>query len=45
MNELTAELIALNERDNAFYHIHATGGGDEGLKKMRSRISALGVKD
>jgi UDP-N-acetylglucosamine--N-acetylmuramyl-(pentapeptide) pyrophosphoryl-undecaprenol N-acetylglucosamine transferase len=45
MNELTAELIALNERDNAFYHIHATGGGDEGLKKMRSRISALGVKE
>ncbi len=43
MNELTAELIAINEGEGAFYHIHATGGGDEGYKRMRERLAALGV--
>lgn len=43
MNELTAELIAENEQKSAFYHIHATGNGDEGIREMRHRLSALDV--
>lgn len=45
MNELTAELIARNERAGAFTHIHATGGGEAGVAAMRERLAALGVTE
>jgi len=45
MNELTAGLIALNEGAGAFRHIHATGGGEEGLNRMRALLASLGVKE
>jgi UDP-N-acetylglucosamine--N-acetylmuramyl-(pentapeptide) pyrophosphoryl-undecaprenol N-acetylglucosamine transferase len=43
MNEITAQLIALNEREGAFYHIHASGGGEEGYQKMLAQLKELGV--
>ena len=45
MNELTAELIARNEREGAFTHIHAAGGGEEGVAAMRERLASLGVTE
>ncbi len=45
MNEYTAEIIAGNERDGAFRHIHATGGGDEGLKRMQELLKQEGVSE
>ena len=38
-----ARFIAQNEKERAFYHIHATGGGEAGLAKMRSRLAELSV--
>lgn len=45
MNELTAELIAINEQKGAFTHIHATGGGEQGVAAMREKLAALGVTE
>ena len=45
MNELTAGLIARNEREGAFTHIHATGGGEEGVAAMREKLASLGVTE
>ncbi len=39
MNEVMADFIALNSSKHAFRHIHATGGGDVGLKKMQSLLA------
>ena len=43
MNAHMARFIAQNEKERAFYHIHATGGGEAGLAKMRSRLAELSV--
>ena len=43
MNEATADFIAKNQKERCFYHIHATGGGDEGLEAMRSLLRERGV--
>ena len=45
MNRKMAEFIALNEHSGAFRHIHATGGGETGMEKMRSRLSAYRVNE
>jgi UDP-N-acetylglucosamine--N-acetylmuramyl-(pentapeptide) pyrophosphoryl-undecaprenol N-acetylglucosamine transferase len=45
MNEITSQMIALNEKEGAFYHIHASGGGEEGYKRMRDCLNRLGVKE
>ena len=44
MNDVMADMIAENAREDAFYHIHATGGGEKGLAAMRNRLSERGVK-
>ena len=43
MNEYTAEVIARNEHEGAFYHIHATGGGEAGAARMRELLDNAGV--
>lgn len=43
MNELTAGIIARNEKNGTFTHLHATGGGEAGVAKMRRRLTELGV--
>ena len=45
MNELTCELIARNEREGAFTHIHAAGGGEEGVAAMKKKLASLGVTE
>jgi len=39
MNGKMADFIRLAASSDAFHHIHATGGGDAGVKKMRARLS------
>lgn len=43
MNEYTAEIIAMNEKEGAFRHIHATGGGEEGAARMAELLGKNGV--
>lgn len=43
MNEYTAEIIAMNEKEGAFRHIHATGGGEEGAARMAELLAKEGV--
>jgi len=43
MNEVTADFIKLNLDEGFFTHIHATGNGEEGLKKMYSMLAERGV--
>lgn len=43
MNDMMPEFIRLNTENGSFKHIHATGGGDEGYKKMLSRLENAGV--
>lgn len=43
MNEYTAEIIAKNEQEGAFTHVHATGGGDEGLRRVEALLRDKGV--
>ena len=43
MNEYTAEIIAMNEKDGAFRHIHATGGGEAGAERMSGLLEKAGV--
>ena len=45
MNDRMADVIAKNEKSGAFFHIHATGGGDAGLTKMRERLRARGITE
>lgn len=39
MNGKMADFIRLAASSETFHHIHATGGGDAGVKKMRERLS------
>ena len=43
LNEAVAVLAAENEKTGRFRLLHATGGGDEGMKTMTERLKALGV--
>ena len=43
LTKATAEFIALNNETGSFRHIHATGGGEEGMESMRNALSELGV--
>lgn len=45
MNTVMSEVIAMNAREDAFLHIHATGGGEEGLRKMYTRLASLGIRE
>lgn len=45
MNNYTAKIIAQNEKDNAFHHIHATGGGESGTERMRKMLAELGINE
>lgn len=43
MNGATADFIKQNNDTNAFYHIHATGGGTEGFENMKKLLRDRGV--
>lgn len=43
MNGIMADFIEINSERGGFHHIHATGGGEEGLEKMRAELSRRGV--
>jgi UDP-N-acetylglucosamine--N-acetylmuramyl-(pentapeptide) pyrophosphoryl-undecaprenol N-acetylglucosamine transferase len=43
MNEYTAELIARNEREGLFTHVHATGGGEAELNRVKALLRDMGV--
>ena len=45
MNEYTAEIIAMNEKEGAFRHIHATGGGEAGAERMKELLRQAGVEE
>ncbi|MGX8698941.1 MAG: UDP-N-acetylglucosamine--N-acetylmuramyl-(pentapeptide) pyrophosphoryl-undecaprenol N-acetylglucosamine transferase, partial [bacterium] len=45
MNDMMAEIIVKNAETRAFRHIHATGGGEEGLHKMQERLRRLGLRE
>lgn len=45
MNEAMVEFIKCNCRDKKFKHIHATGGGDKGLERMKTMLAERGVQD
>ena len=38
MNQKTAELININEKEGRFKHMHSTGGGEKGLMAMREML-------
>ncbi|MBP5165683.1 MAG: glycosyltransferase, partial [Oscillospiraceae bacterium] len=44
MNEVTAQMIAMNERDGAFRHIHASGG-ENGPEKMTALLGGTELKN
>lgn len=44
MNAIIEEFIKLNYESELFYHIHATGGGDEGYKSFLEKLSSQGVR-
>ena len=43
MNGIMADFIEINSVKGGFHHIHATGGGEEGLKKMKEELARRGV--
>ena len=43
MNSKMAEFIRLNCRSGAVRHLHATGSGEAGVKRMIERLGTLGV--
>ena len=45
LNEAVAVLAAENEKTGRFRLLHATGGGDEGMKAMTDRLKELGVTE
>lgn len=45
MNKMTVEMMKLNSKAQAYYHIHATGGGTDGEKDMLGELKALGIND
>ena len=42
MNGFMADFIAENGAKRAFFHIHSTGGGQEGLDKMKAALENYG---
>lgn len=45
MNEYTAEIIAMNERDGLFRHVHATGGGEAELERIKELVKKAGAQE
>ena len=45
MNEIMADFIARNAKEKAFFHIHATGGGEEGVEKMTAALRERGISE
>lgn len=45
MNEHIAGFIKRNFENDSFCHIHATGGGDAGVSKMKKQLSDMGVPE
>ena len=43
MNEIMAEFLAENNRQRAFRQIHATGGGEQGRRRMMELLSSRGA--
>ncbi|MDR2356827.1 MAG: UDP-N-acetylglucosamine--N-acetylmuramyl-(pentapeptide) pyrophosphoryl-undecaprenol N-acetylglucosamine transferase [Oscillospiraceae bacterium] len=43
MNSIMAEFIAINARERAFRHIHATGGGEPERGRLLERLRGMGV--
>ena len=43
MNDIMAGFIARNAEENAFYHVHATGGGSEGVDRMMQKLRERGI--
>lgn len=44
MNAVMEDFIRLNSESGAFYHIHATGGGEIGHKNFLDKLSSKGVR-
>jgi UDP-N-acetylglucosamine--N-acetylmuramyl-(pentapeptide) pyrophosphoryl-undecaprenol N-acetylglucosamine transferase len=44
MNEYMADFIAENARTTAFHHIHATGEGEDGKRRMLEMLRERGVE-
>ncbi len=45
MNGYMVDFIAENCKSGAFNHIHATGGGEAGLNKLKEALKAKGITD
>lgn len=45
MNGAMEEFIRLGYQGQRFYHIHATGGGEKGLRNMQAALEAQGVAE
>lgn len=43
MNDMMADFIRLNARSGEMLHIHATGGGEAGMKRMRDQLEAMDI--
>lgn len=43
MNERMVDFIRKNLQEGCFYHVHAVGGGEEGLRRMREALVAAGA--
>lgn len=43
MNGYMVDFVAENCRSGAFNHIHATGGGEQGLKKLKAALREQGI--
>ncbi len=43
MNDIMAGFIARNAEEKAFYHVHATGGGSEGVDRMMQKLRERGI--
>lgn len=45
MNEIMADFIKLNSETNSFHHIHATGGGKDGVETMMTRLRERNIAE
>lgn len=43
MTKATAEFIVKNNEEGVFRHIHASGGGEQGLENLKNAVRELGV--
>lgn len=41
MNEIMEEFIRRNEKEQGFFHIHATGDGKQGMERMHARLTGV----